>query len=70
MQQRRRIHNPLPETFERKVGTKNIEYKLSSHHGNEACYLDDFGEFHYFSVIRLRDYLKLPEFAWEGEDVT
>ena len=67
---RRRIHNPLPETFERKVGTKILSYSLASHHGNEACYMDEFGEYHYFSVIRLREHLQLPEFMWEEENAT
>lgn len=68
MNRGRRIPQPLPETLELKRGTKILRYTLHNTLGNQAQYLDEEGEYHFFNVKMLRDKLDLPEFRWEGEN--
>lgn len=67
MDKGRRIKQPLPEILELKRGNKIFRYTLANILGNQAQYLDEECEYHFFNVQRLRDKLNLPEFIWESE---
>ena len=70
MNRGRRIPQPLPEVLELKRGTKILRYTLSNVLGNQAQYLDEDCEYHFFNVQKLRVKLNLPEFIWENEKRT
>lgn len=70
MNRGRRIPQPLPEILELKRGTKILRYTLTGVFGNQAQYLDEDCEYHFFNVQKLRNKIDLPEFVWEGEKLT
>lgn len=62
---KRRIHNPLPEYFEKKQGAGTKKFTLRSQSGNQAVYMESVtGELHFYNETQLREHLGVPFFTW------